>query len=172
MTLKRTPLPPRSAPLRPVSLLRLAAASRPRETAGAARRPARSAGEFSARVKAAVRARAGQGDPGQALCEAHGDFLGLHGGQIQHVVARGAGGRHGAAAQAISSIVNAALLCCPAHALAESRDEDMKAKGFWRPLNETPGVYPFLLHGQRWVYRTADGGYASAAAPAEIGGAA
>ncbi len=88
---------------------------------------------FSPRVRKLVRTRAGNGYPEQACCEACGIWLGEHGGQVQHRLARGIGGSKD---PVVGSAANAALMCGTAqslcHGAAESRDpdRDMEARGF------------------------------------------
>jgi hypothetical protein len=88
---------------------------------------------FSAKVRLQTRTRAGNGDPFQALCECCGTWLGLHGGQIQHRLARGMGGSRN---PLVKSVVNAALLCgttftlCHGNAESRNREHGMEAKGF------------------------------------------
>ena len=83
---------------------------------------------FSRSVKLAIRTRAGDGDPANARCEHSGVFLGPDGGDYQHVVARGMGGTRNAL---LNSAANGVLLSRPSHNLAESRDPEMRAQGFW-----------------------------------------
>lgn len=113
--------------------------------AAAPRRKPRPRTGFSTVVKLRVRARAGNGDPSQALCEACGCWPGLYGGELQHVVARGMGG---CTLAVINSAANAALLCRPCHGLAESRDRDMLGMGFWLPRGTDPRAEPMMLHGK------------------------
>lgn len=128
---------------------------------------------FSAKVKLLVRTRAGNGDPEQAACEACGVHLGLHGGQVQHIYARQAGGTK---VPLYQSAANAALLCgtryTGCHYLCEDRahplNSHMHEAGFWRERNgnEKPGDYPVMLHGDgggRLVWLTPEGGYADQA---------
>lgn len=125
---------------------------------------------FSDAVKLAIRIRAGGGAPEQAACEACGIHLGEHGGQIQHIYARGQGGSK---AWLYSTPANGALLCgtpfTGCHGLCERRDPHMNEAGFWRRRNrrEKPGGYPVMLHGNGsgiTAYLTPDGCY-SADAP-------
>jgi len=157
--LKRSPLPPRSAPM-------------PRSTAwpayGAPRaaRPRLRDTGFSPAVKLAVRRRAGGGDAGLALCECCGTWLGHYGGDVQHIIARGSGGT---SRPEINGIQNAALMCRRDHDAAETRDPDLYDRGFWRHSWEQVGAAALELHGRdggftRWL--TTDGGY-SATAPGE-----
>ncbi len=120
---------------------------------------------FSAAVKLQIRTRAGNGDPAAACCEACAVFLGEHGGQVQHIYARQAGG---SLEWLYRSAANGALLCGTVytgdHGLCEDRDPHMEAMGFWRRRNgqEKPGDYPIMLHGEFGgvqVYLTPDGGY-------------
>jgi hypothetical protein len=83
---------------------------------------------FSRAVKLAARTRAGKGDPAEARCECCGAWLGLSGGDYQHRLARGAGGSRSAV---VNGVASAAVLCRPCHALCESRDEGMRACGWW-----------------------------------------
>jgi hypothetical protein len=114
---------------------------------------------FSEAVRKLTRKRA------QYCCEADGMFLGEHGGQVQHIVARGKGGTSD---PVIDSVVNAALLCgtpfTGCHGLCEARDPRMKAEGFYLDHGQDPAAEPFLWHAPgdgsgvlKW--RTADGGY-------------
>jgi 5-methylcytosine-specific restriction protein A len=98
---------------------------------------------FSPSVKLSVRTRAGGGDPAQARCEATGVWLGRHGGEIQHRVARGMGGTSDPVK---NSLVNAVLLSKDAHRLAESRDRGMNEEGFWLRNGQDPALTPILLH--------------------------
>lgn len=156
-------MPPRTAPI-PRSAFRPPVASRPVIAAvelGPRTAPPRTRRDtgFSAAVKLAVRTRAGDGDPEQALAECCGIWLGRYGGEIQHIIARGSGGT---SRPGISSIRNAALMCRPDHALAENRDPELYERGFWRCNAEEVGAAPLMLHGRdggftRWL--TEDGGY-------------
>jgi hypothetical protein len=111
-------------------------------------------------VKLAVRTRAGRGDPDAAHCEATGVWLGRYGGEVQHRDARGIGGTFRPEA---NSIVNAALLSLEAHRLAESRDREMNARGFWLRNGEDPALTPVklrLLDGSELdAWLTPEGGY-------------
>ena len=119
---------------------------------------------FSAAVKLACRTRAGGGDLEQARCECCGIWLGRYGGQIQHIVARGMGGTSN---PVLSTAANAALLCGTAqsgdHGLAESRDREMGAKGFWLPQGTDPRMVPMMLASEHGpgvlVWRSEDGRY-------------
>jgi hypothetical protein len=148
--MRRSPLPQRSKPLVAKTPLRtnadISLSNRrvPRRAEGAPDRAARKSPAetgFSAKDRLLIRTRAGNGDPAMARCEATGVFLGLHGGEIQHIQARGMGG-----SRRRNNVGNGALLAPAAHALAESRDEHMHAMGFWRYSYEPPG--PVMLHGQ------------------------
>src|SRR6185312_17534610 len=140
---------------------------RPARTEGAGRQSAartRSDTGFSPKVKLLVRTRAGNGDPDEARCECCGIWLGRYGGQIQHLVARGMGGTSN---PVLKTAANAALLCGTAqsgdHGLAESRDREMGAKGFWLPQGTDPRLVPMMLGGGHGsgvtVWRSADGRY-------------
>ena len=115
-------------------------------------------------MKLQVRTRAGGGDPDEARCECCGCFLGRYGGQVQHLVARGMGGTSN---PVLKTAANAALLCGTAqsgdHGLAESRDREMGAKGFWLPQGTDPRAVPMMLaseHGSGVsVWRSEDGHY-------------
>jgi hypothetical protein len=160
---------PRGRPLAARAALRRTGkpGARTRETGNARasvtpkRTPPRETG-FSRAVKLLIRARAGNGDPDQARCEACGIWLGRHGGQCQHIHARGTGGH--------SRASNGALLCgtpqSGCHGACESRgtggdgSERMRAMGFWR-LSTDP-VQPVMLHGADGgvtVWLADDGGY-------------
>jgi len=118
---------------------------------------------FSDEVKALCRARA------QFCCEACGVWLGEKGGNVQHRLARQAGGSKD---PLINSVVNAANLCGTPltgdHGLAESRDPRMKAEGFWLERGQDPAAEPILWHApgggsgvRKWL--TPDGGYSDVA---------
>jgi hypothetical protein len=117
---------------------------------------------FSDDVKLATRRRAGGGDLFEAVCEACGAWLGEKLGEIQHVVARGAGGT---SLDVMDSCANAALLCGSAvwhegsHAEAEDRDPQMGRTGSSSCTARTPGTVPMKLHDGRDVYRSVDGSY-------------
>lgn len=146
---RRTPLQVKSAP----------------KTGTAPRKPVRDTG-FSAATKLLIRTRAGNGDPEKAMCEACGViWLGLHGGQIQHIYARGQGGSK---VWLYSSAANGAALCgtpyTGCHGLCEDRNAGMNEAGFWRRRNrrEKPGDYPVMLHGIQGgvvVWLRPDGSY-------------
>jgi hypothetical protein len=121
---------------------------------------------FSEKVKLAVRKRAGNGDPDQACCEACGIWLGCHGGQVQHIVARLMGGRGRKAPWWFQTAANGALLCGTPqtgdHGLCEVRDPQMGAMGFWLPSSANALTVPMMLHGAQGgvlVWRSADGRY-------------
>jgi hypothetical protein len=169
MTLKRVPitrttsLPPGNGPKRR-AWLRSAGVPRARETAGKPqRRTPRDTG-FSPKVKLQVRTRAGNGDPHEACCECCGIWLGRYGGQVQHIVARGMGGTSN---PVLGTAANAALLCGTAqsgdHGLAESRDAEMGAKGFWLPQGTDPRTVPMKLWSGAEVWRSEDGRYVTEA---------
>ena len=167
--MNRTPLPPRTTPMSRGSGFRSPSSPGTATITPSAQRTAGKAPRetgFPPAVRLAVRTRAGDGDPAQARCECHGIFLGLHGGEIQHIIARGMGGTSSAV---INFVVNAALMCSPGHRLAETRDREMYERGFWRHSWEAPGAAPLVLGTPdggftRWL--TTDGGY-SATAPGE-----
>jgi hypothetical protein len=137
------------------------------------RKPARDTG-FPPRAKLLIRTRAGNGDPGNACCEACGTWCGEHGGQIQHIYARGKGGTTD---PLYSSAANGALICgtpsSGCHGLCENRDPHMNEAGFWRERNgkEKPGDYPVMLHSQHGsgmtVWLLPDGTYGYEA-PGEV----
>lgn len=110
---------------------------------------------FTPRVRLLVRTRAGGGDAHDACCEACGIWLGLQGGQIQHIVARGMGGTSN---PVIKTAANGALLCGTAqtgdHGRAERRDPEMKARGFWLPQGTDPRLAPMTLFGGVEVWRS------------------
>ena len=115
---------------------------------------------FSARVRLLVRTRAGGGDPHDACCECCGTWLGLHLGQIQHVVARGMGGTSN---PVMKTAANGSLLCGTAqtgdHGRAERRDPEMRDRGFWLPQGSDPRLMPMTLFGGVEVWRSEDGRY-------------
>jgi hypothetical protein len=126
---------------------------------------------FSPAVKLAIRTRAGNGDPDEARCEATGVWLGRYGGEIQHRVARGSGGRGSKAPRWFHTAANAALLSRDAHRQAEARQRDMgpDGKGFWLRSTQDATAEPIMLHGQdggMTVWLTEDGRY-SPLSPAE-----
>ena len=120
---------------------------------------------FPPAVRKAVRERAGN------CCEACGIYLGEHGGQIQHRLARKSGGRHGAMRAVVSSVMNAVLLCgtpfTGCHGECEGRgrpgDRDMLAEGFRLEEGQDPAAEPVRLHSEsgsgctKWL--TPDGLY-------------
>ena len=178
---RRTPLAARKALRRRTALASTSASQgktpgppsadlRTNEVARPGRKRCRETG-FPAPVRLAVRIRAGNGDPEQAECEACSAWLGRHGGQVQHIVARGNGG-----SRLRNIITNAALLCGTSltgcHGLCERRDPHMRAMGFWRKTTDEPS--PVMLHGQDGgllVWLTPAGGY-EVARPGEAGEAA
>ena len=161
--LERSPMPPRTASLaRSARLSAKTPGTRPdRRLSGI-----RPSGEFSGRVRLLVRIRAGAGDAFEAQCESCGIWLGRHGGQIQHIVARGMGGTSD---PVLRTAVNAALLCgtpddkTTCHGLAESRDPGMRERGFWLPQGSGPRIEPMRLHSPHGsgvlVWRSEDGRY-------------
>ena len=152
--MNRSPMPPRSAPLASATPFqrgnglsrRAPLRNRPREAAGQPQRRTRRDTGFSPKVKLQVRTRAGNGDPDDARCECCGIWLGRYGGQVQHIVARGMGGTSN---PVLATAANGALLCGTAqsgdHGLAESRDAEMGAKGFWLPQGTDPRTVPMML---------------------------
>jgi hypothetical protein len=103
--------------------------------------------EFTAKVRLAVRKRAGRGDIFDALCEACGKWLGEKGGEFQHRAARGSGGCRDTV---INGPANCALMCPGCHRRAESRDPAMgsdlhlaeDAAGFWIKHGTEPEFDP------------------------------
>ena len=156
----RTPLA-RTRGLAAAGTGRVAQAREPRPRSAAAKRGGTG---FSRAVKLLVRTRAGNGDVNEARCECCGIWLGRYGGQVQHIVARGMGGT---SSPVLGTAANAALLCGTAqsgdHGLAESRDREMGAKGFWLPQGTDPRTVPMMLaseHGSGiTVWRSEDGRY-------------
>ncbi len=159
---RRTPLRARARIERKTPLTRPAWIRKP---PGAHRKPraVRDTG-FSQAVKLAVRTRAGGGDPDAARCEATGVWLGRHGGEVQHRVARLSGGRGSKAPWWFHTPANAALLSREAHRAAEAREREMgpDGKGFWLRSTQDATAEPVMLHGPdggATVYLGADGGY-------------
>jgi hypothetical protein len=126
-------------------------------------------GGFTEKVRLQCRTRAGNGNPWQARCECCACWLGLHGGQIQHRLARGSGGSRD---PIVNGLSNAALLCGTSvtpscHGAAESRDpkHQMKVKGFvidhGKGPEFDPRYVPIRLQSQfgsgMSVYLAADG---------------
>jgi len=119
---------------------------------------------FPARVKLLVRKRAGNGAVEDAACEACGKHLGRYGGQVQHVVARGMGGTSN---PVLATAANGALLCGTphdgCHGAAESRNAEMRARGFWLPQGSDPRAVPMMLHSRHGsgvlAWRSEDGSY-------------
>lgn len=107
-------------------------AKAPKKTLAVAGAPKASDAEFSRAVRALIRKRAGNGDPGEACCEACSRWLGLRGGQIQHIQARGEGGSRD---PLLGTPVNGALLCGTpqslCHGACEARDLKYYRAGFW-----------------------------------------
>ena len=117
--------------------------------------PGREGHRVHSRPKLAIRTRAGNGDPDQARCEATGIWLGRHGGEIQHIRARGMGG-----SQLRNVISNGVLLSREAHRRAEARVPHMRAMGFWLLSGDPPS--PIMLHGEQGgvtVWLSDDGRY-------------
>lgn len=129
---KRTPMPPRKARLRQAA-----------DPARAFRKPAvrRDTGP-SRKVRAVIWKRAG------GACESCGVSVAGRPYSIQHIIARGMGGTSDPDANALFNLV---LLCGTAttpgscHALAESRDPGMRARGFWAYSWENPAVKGITL---------------------------
>lgn len=123
---------------------------------------------FPRSVKLAARRRAGGGEACEARCESCGKHLGLHGGQVQHRLARKAGGSRSAIVNGIS---NAAVLCgtpvSGCHGRAEARDPGMRDLGFWiesgKGREYDPRFIPvtrMLASGEReTVFLSEDGSY-------------
>ena len=120
---------------------------------------------FPARVKLAVRVRAGMGDAGDAVCEACGRWCGRRpdgslAGQVHHIIDRGMGG---CALAVINGPANAALLCgdpfSGCHGLATKFDAGIGAKGFWLSHSADPRLEPMTLHGGAKAWRSEDGRY-------------
>jgi hypothetical protein len=158
---RRTRLQART-PLKPVSDKR-AAAPKARTTARHPETP----GEFTPRVKLQIRARAGQGDPQDARCEACARWLGLYRGECQHVIGRGMGGSRD---QVINSAANGVLLCGMAalglgcHGKATAQDPELYDLGFWAKRGDgDPRRLPMRVARpdgtRRRVWRSVDGRY-------------
>jgi hypothetical protein len=109
-----------------------------------ARKTAAAVTGFPARVRLAIRMRAGNGRAEDACCEACGAWLGRYGGQVQHIRARQMGG-----SRRRNSTSNGALLCgtplTGCHGACERRDPRMRAAGFWLLQSDPP--QPVMLHG-------------------------
>jgi len=120
----------------------------------------RSTTGFSPKVKLQVRARAGEGEPKDALCEACGIWLGRYGGQVQHIIGRGMGGCRD---EVINSVVNAALLCGTpfdgCHGLATAFNAELGKRGFWLKRDADPATSAMVLWSGATVRRSADGSY-------------
>jgi hypothetical protein len=160
---RRSPLPPRAKPVprgkgfapNPdiTGTLKRTGAGGNRAPATASRRPVRDTG-FSYEQRMTVRARAGNGDPDDARCEACPRWLGRYGGEVQHRCARGEGG-----SRLRNNLANAVLLCGSAlsregcHWDCENRGGERNAglyeQGFWRWIDEHPRIaqIPIMLHG-------------------------
>jgi hypothetical protein len=136
--------------------------SRRRDAAASVPKPATG---FSERVVLAIRARAGDGDPDDAVCEACGMWLGRHLGEVQRRLAWG--GRDSSL-----PMVNTVLLCgsgllratgcCGRAAMC---DPQFNAWGFWLRCSEDPAETPIQRHGVKrpglTVWLAADGTYRS-----------
>ena len=149
-----------------------AGAARTAVTRALARVPRRRDSGFSPQVRHAVRVRAGNGDPATALCEGCGRWLGYDGGQVQHRLARRAGGSRD---PVIGTVMNALLLCgTPAsgcHGAAESRSPRAWLAGLWlRSGDDIPAAAVRLYYlnpaagisRTRRVFLLADGTYGTA----------
>jgi hypothetical protein len=120
--------------------------------------------EFSPLVRLMIRTRAGHGSIENACCEACLIWLGEHGGQIQHIKARGAGGSRD---PELGSPAGGALLCGTSetgcHGMCEARDPGMYAAGFWVKFAEVLGAKPVRVGWRTgtWTLRwlLADGSY-------------
>lgn len=119
---------------------------------------------FPRAVKLATRRRAGGGDITAACCEACRTWLGAHGGDIQHRLARGMGG---STSRVINGLANALLLCRSCHQRCEARDPEMETGGFWirsgNGPDHDPRFVPVLLGlvrgGGTRVWLSETGGY-------------
>lgn len=120
----------------------------------------RSTTGFSPATKLLVRARAGEGEPEDAVCEACGIWLGRKGGQVQHIIGRGMGGCRD---EVINSAVNAALLCGTpfdgCHGLATAFNAGLGKRGFWLKRDADPAATPMVLWSGATARRSADGSY-------------
>jgi len=145
--MKRTALAPGVVPLArrtPIARNHDRNAPRKGRAAGTASGQPKPPPRFTAKVRLQIRTRAGKGDPSEARCEAHGDFLGERRGEFQHRRARGMGGSRN---PVTNSAANGTLLCPPGHRVCESRDEDMHAQGFWLEQWQDPRTESVMLHG-------------------------
>lgn len=103
----------------------------------------------------------------EGRCACCGDLVEKGGYNLQHRVARGAGGTSDLA---INSPANLVVLhgspTTGCHGLAESRIEEMRLWGFWLHRVENPLVVPVrhAVHG--WVLLDMAGGWSSVPAPA------
>ena len=129
------------------------------------RRPAEHTG-FTAGTKFLIRCRAGGGDVHEARCESCGVWLGQTLGEVQHVVARGAGGTLLAV---MNSAAAGALLCgavawqSGCHWEEEKRTAEMGARGFYVLGRQDPRMVSMILASGREVWRSEDGRYLDAA---------
>lgn len=152
-------MPPRKQPMKAGAGLKRAAPAR----AAASRKPQRDTGPSRA-VRNLVMEREGR------ACAACGVSVTGQPFSIQHRRPRGMGGTSDPAANSLSNLV---LMCgtgvTGCHGLAESRDPEMNARGFWLTFGEPPAETPVMLaseHGSGvLVWLDDDGGY-SAAPPA------
>ena len=117
------------------------AATRKGRATGAATGQPKPPGEFTAKVKLAVRKRAGRGDIFDAACEGCRRRLGRYGGEYQHRAARGSGGCRD---EIVNGPANCLLLCRLCHAEAEERRRDLSqdGAGFWIEHGNGPDYDP------------------------------
>ena len=120
---------------------RKTAATRKGRATGAATGQPKPPGEFTAKVKLAVRKRAGSGDIFDAACEGCRRRLGRYGGEYQHRAARGSGGCRD---EIVNGPANCLLLCRLCHAEAEERRRDLSqdGAGFWIEHGNGPDYDP------------------------------
>lgn len=154
--MKRTPMPPRA---KPMSRGKPLAPGKPLTRAAPAQhRPAKETG-FPAAMRLAIRTRAGNGDPDEAVCECCAKWLGRYGGQCHHRLGRQAGG-----SRLRNTLPNALLACgtpfTGCHGEATAMKQHTKDMGFVLNSGQDPAMVPVRLHGgERKVWLGDAGGY-------------
>lgn len=120
---------------------------------------------FTPGVRLLIRTRAGDGDPAAAVCENCGVWLGLHGGQCQHIVARQMGGcvYRNTAGNGVLLCGTPVTLC---HGACERRDKALRDRGFWRYSADDPADFPVLHVRYGTVCLNDDGTFTRTARPA------
>lgn len=152
--MKRTPLPPRSKPLRRVAIARTAYLAR--SVRPSVRKAKTRVGEFSPKTRKLIYARFNQ------RCAACGDPMVPGNRTAQHRRARGSGGSSDPVTVHVANGVGVHQVPC--HERIEANPTQALRDGFRIPQGSHPRDWPIRLWTGESVYLTDSGGYIEVAA--------